>query len=427
MFSWLRKAKFAIVILGFSAGTAAAQTDEMANRADIEAVAAGNTAFAIDIYRQLIGDGDGGNLFISPSSISSAVAMAYAGARGETAEQIAQTMYFTLPPDRFHAAMGDASSMLDISEDWLQLNNANALWIQDGLSLLPAFENITAEHYGAGVNRVDFISDHDAARETINEWVEERTQDRIQDLLAPLSVSERTRFVLTNAIYMNADWRRDFSANATAMEPFRTLSEEDVTADMMRQVNEFRHMRTRHFQAIELPYRGDALSMVVFLPRSEDGLGQLEQRLTEERLSRWIDDLYASDPVRVDLRLPRFRLEEKYELKDYLQQLGLILPFAYEADFFGISEDLQGIERFVIDGIVHQSFVEVDEQGTEAAAATAVVGVVVSGARRQPDPIAFHADHPFLFLIRDNRTGLIIFMGRLVHPEPAETDLSEDG
>lgn len=388
-------------------------------------VTAGNTAFGVDLYRRLREDEAEPNLFFSPVSISSALAMTYAGARGETAAQMADTLHFTLPPARIHPAMGALSAELEISDEGRQVAIANALWAQEGTALERDFLDVTDRFYEAGVYRVDYrtAAAREQARETINGWVEDQTNDRIRDLVSRTDLSEMTRLVLTNAVYMLADWERKFSERATQRGDFAALSGDPVTVDLMAMRSDFRHLEGSGFQALELPYSGGELSMVVFLPDAEDGLPAFERRLRGGRLDGWLRELHSSEPHYVDLRLPRFRAEQKMSLARTLQDLGMPLAFdEAQADFFGISGPLPDGYRFVIGDVIHQAFVAVDEEGTEAAAATAVVmPMVITGVRR-PEPIVFHADHPFVYVIRDNRSGMILFMGRLAEPASAGSE-----
>ncbi len=399
----------------------------VATDASRAAVAAGNTAFAVDLYRRLLVDAESPNQFFSPASISSALAMTYAGARGDTAAQMAETLHFTLPPAEFHPAMGALSSELELAEEGRQVAIANALWAQEGTgagaTLEPAFLDITNRFYGANLFRVNYLTAEarEAARQRINAWVEEQTNDRIRNLLAPPNLTAETRLVLTNAVYMLADWQTKFPERLTRPGDFTPLSGDPITVELMAMTTNLRHLDGAGFQALELPYVGEELSMVIFLPDAENGLPAFERRLRGERLDRWLSELHASEPQYVDLRLPRFRAEQRVLLGRSLRELGMPLAFDREAaDFFGMSGPLPTGFRFAIGEVIHQAFINVDEEGTEAAAATAVEMVMVTGARVGPEPIVFHADRPFFYVIRDNRSGMILFMGRLAQPDPAE-------
>jgi serpin B len=377
----------------------------------------GNSEFALALYAKL--SQGNGNRFLSPVSISTALAMTYAGARGETAEQIAKTLHFSLTPDLFHPAFHrliaelysrnsvGAPSSPNQSPD-VQLFTANAVWCQSGQRILPDFQKRIEVNYRGGLYPVDFRAETENARRTINAWVEEQTKGKIQDLLKPANVTPRTLLVLTNAIYFKGLWTNPFSKEMTAPDDFHTSSQEQVRIEMMHQTGRFRYADDASIQLLELPYKGDSLSMVILLPKTIDGLTQLESSLSFAKLQTW---LAALSPRRVQVSLPKFKLTETFELRDALSEMGM--PMAFErgkADFSGMT----GTRDYAISAVVHKAFVEVQEQGTEAAAATAVVAA--RAAIVAAPPAAFRADHPFFFLIRDTRNGSILFLGRLVSP-----------
>ena len=368
---------------------------------DYAALVAGDTAFAVDLLHQVSG-GDG-NLFFSPHSISQALAMTYAGAAGATATQMAQALHFTLSPATLHAAMNRldldlASRAQQASSDTrpFQLHVANAIWGQDGTAFEAPFLDTLAVNYGAGLHVVDYIADPQGARSTINGWVADRTNDKIQDLLPEGSIDQLTRLVLTNAIYFSAAWAHPFEAAATADGTFTTAGG-PVTAPMMHEVAEASYGAGAGYQAAELPYDGDQLSMVVIVP---DALASFEATLTAV-----VQSLSTAD---LTLTLPRFRYTTPLSLGAALQALGMVDAFSPAADFSGID----GARDLQITGVLHKGFVGVDEAGTEAAAATAVV----VGTTSVPEPHVLAVDRPFLFLIRDRPTGAILFVGRVVDP-----------
>ena len=363
----------------------------------------GNRRFALDLYGRL--RQQPGNRFFSPSSISTALAMAYAGARGETARQMAAALHFTLPPERLHAAFG-ALTRRDGGKA-PELAAANALWGQEGLPFRPDFRRLVEANYGPGLHTVDFRGDTEAARQTINTWVEHQTRGEIKDLLGPSALSPLTRLVLTSAIHFKAAWASPFPEAATSDDPFRRPKGEAVRVRMMSQDGTFGYFDGGHFEALELPYQGGDLSMVVALPRAVDGLGELEGSLTTD----WLPEL---TPRRVAVTLPEFKVEEGFDLQDVLAGLGMPDAFSEErADFSGMT----GGRDLFLSKAIHKAFVHVNEAGTVAAAAAAVVMKWRGAAARPMPPIPFRADHPFLFLIRDNRTGSIPFLGRLEDPE----------
>jgi serpin B len=372
---------------------------------DTAQVAQGNTAFALDLYARL--RGQEGNLFYSPLSMSAALGMTYAGARGQTADEMAKALHFDLGQDRLHPALG--SLLRDLGgqdkQRGYQLSVANALWPQKGHPFTPAFLDLTRTSYDAGLEEVDFRGATEAAREQINHWVEEHTQDRIKELLKPGVLKPQARLVLTNAIYFKGDWHSRFNKDHTREAPFHLTAREKVTVPLMGQKEHFGYLDGETFQAVEMPYAGKDLSMVVFLPREVDGLADFEKRLTAERLAGWLGKLQDTE---VDVSLPRFKVTAELDLVPTLSALGMKQAFSSQADFSG----LDGSKDLFLSAVVHKAFVDVNEEGTEAAATTAAV-VEEKAARVNP---VFRADHPFVFLIRDRSSGSILFLGRLVHP-----------
>ena len=374
--------------------------------ADKTEAARGNNAFAIDLYHKLATKE--GNLFLSPASISTALAMTYAGARGETANEMAKTLHFTLDEPKLHPALGDI--LFDLNAQGKSQGNklsvANALWAQKGQAFQPEFVKLNKDNYGAGLNEVDFQKATEQARQTINAWVAKQTQDKIKDLLAEGFLTPQTRLVLTNAIYFKGKWDNKFMKEATRDAPFQMNAKDKVNVPLMTQTEKFNYFDGGTFQALQLPYEGKDLSMVILLPQKVDGLAALEKSLTAEQLTTWLGKLHKKEVI---VSLPRFQLTSEFSLKETLSQLGMPLAFSPKADFSGID----GEKDLYLSAVVHKAFVDVNEEGTEAAAATAV-GIKALAAPASP-PI-FRADHPFVFLIRDERTGSILFLGRLVHP-----------
>jgi serpin B len=381
----------------------------------VTALVQGNSAFALDLYA-VLSHGDG-NRFISPFSISTALAMTYAGAQDETALQIAKALRFKLPPAQLHPAFHklitelhgrNATQVAPNQSGDVQLFTANALWTQAGERILPDYQKRIEINYQGGLYPVDFRHAPEESRQTINAWVEEQTKGKIKDLLKSAHIDAQTLLILTNAIYFKALWASPFSAQKTSKEFFYASVTDSVTVDMMTQSGRFRYVDEGSFQALELPYKGNALAMVILLPKARDGLGRLESSLSGLKLESWLTRLASH---RVDLSLPKFKLTAECELKDALSELGM--PVAFKpgaADFSGIT----GTRELAISAVVHKAFVEVEEKGTEAAAATGVV--FARTAVIAPPPVVFRADHPFFFLIRDTRTGTILFLGRLVKP-----------
>lgn len=381
----------------------------------VAALVQGNNAFALDLYARL--SQTDGNRFVSPFSISTALAMTYAGAQEETALQIAKALRFKLPPSQLHVAFHQVITQLhgrnagspdpDRPAD-VQLFTANALWSQAGEHILADFQKQIETNYLGGLYPVDFRRAPDEARRTINAWVEEQTRGKIKDLLKSTHIDPHTLLVITNAIYFKALWAAPFLKDRTSQEDFHVSPRDLVRVDMMKQSGRFRYCDEENVQALELPYRGNTLAMVILLPRVNDGLAKLESSLTAAQLEGRLKKLSSH---RVDVSLPRFKLEAECELRDVLSAMGMPVAFKLgEADFSGIT----GTRDLAISAVVHKAFVEVEEKGTEAAAATGVV-FARTAAIAQP-PVIFRADHPFFFLIRDVQTGTILFLGRLLRP-----------
>jgi serpin B len=371
----------------------------------------GNSRFALDLYQKL--RDRPGNLFFSPSSISTALAMTYAGARGETAEQMARVLHFTVPQDRLPEAFAELLGELRprAAKPGFQLDVASRLWGQQGYHFMADFLAITRNFYHAELAEVDFASQPEAARARINLWVEQETHEKIKDLVAHGAITPLTRLVLTNAIYFKGDWSHPFPKAATRDEPFHVSGEQTVHAPLMHRTDDLRFAAIDALQVLELNYGKGELSALFLLPEAIDGLPALEARLNHENLSRWTSALARR---KVDVFLPRFKLSSEFSLSSALGAMGMSHAFdEIQADFTGISTQ----EKLYISAVLHKAFVDLNEEGTEAAAATAVV-VGVRAMLRPNLPVIFRADHPFLFLIVDNRTRSILFLGRVASPKP---------
>jgi serpin B len=311
-----------------------------------------------------------------------------------------------------HAAYGEwqqslnAAAAGDPAKRPYTLAVANALWGQKGFGWQDSFLKLTNTRYGASLSELDFMSDPEAARKAINLWVEDHTQKHIKDLLASPDVTPLTRMVLTNAVYFQGKWADQFDPKQTFKQPFHTGDGGKVDAAMMHRTGGYKLFENESLQALELPYRGGEVSMVVLLPRKADGLADLEKSLSAEKLAEWIGKSGYADDLRVTL--PKFTTTSRFDLGEALKKLGMTDAFdPAAADFSGLTEK----EKLAIAKVIHKAFVQVDEEGTKAAAATAVVI-----AKPSPPPPSFTADHPFTFVIRDTKTGGILFMGRITDP-----------
>ncbi len=372
---------------------------------DVAKIVDGANRFAFDLYRQL--SGEGGNLFFSPSSIASAFGMAHAGAEGVTKSEIGEVFHFPGQGSELHAGMKvlqGSWSGLDENQGVL-LKQANRLWGQEGAEFLPPFLRVTREQYGAELARLDFALTDDA-RNAINAWVAEQTEDKIVQVMPKGSVSAATKLVITNAVYFKGDWTYPFDARNTRDEDFHLAPASKIKAPIMHRSGEFRHGAIDDLQVLELPYGDGSLAMIVLLPNKVDGLKELEGNLTHQNLQRWQASFGRPREVRVSL--PKFKTTSQFDLVEALQHLGLKAAFDGElADFSGVTGD----RSFLISAAIHKAFVNVDEKGTEAAAATAM------GLKGEsPIPVEFRADHPFLYLIQDQRNGAILFLGRMKSP-----------
>lgn len=377
---------------------------------DVEALTEGNTAFALDLYKRL--HEREGNLFLSPYSISVALGMTYAGAGGETAAQMQKALHFELDQTRLHPAFKSLLENLNARQKnrKYELRVANALWAQKGVPFVREFLDLTQTHYRAGLNSVDFVRSTETARQTINGWVEKETRKRIKELIQRGILTKDTALVLTNAIYFKGDWACQFDKKGTRTAPFLLLTGKKIPVPMMHQTEEFGFTETEQLKIVELPYLGKELAMIVLLPSETDGLSDVEKSLTIPNITKWLKGLRRRD---VAVYLPKYRISSAFRLDDTLKSLGMNDAFIRDrANFSGM---LRGVGGPVwLQAIVHKAFVDVDEEGTEAAAATAVdMGL---GSVAAP-PVVFRADHPFIFLIRDKRSGSILFLGRVVNPK----------
>ncbi|MCU0547579.1 MAG: serpin family protein [Oscillatoriaceae cyanobacterium Prado104] len=380
---------------------------------DLTTLVKGNTKFALDLYQQIRSQTpDTENIFFSPYSVSSALAMTSAGARGNTAAQMNQVLNFKLLPTTLHPGFAQLNHQLTNARGY-QLSIANRLWGQNNFSFQPDFVKLTDDFYGAKFEGLDFFNDAQKATDQINQWVSDRTQNQIYPLL-PCGLGKNTKLVLTNALYFKGNWHKRFES--TEKQHFNLASGEREKVDLMYQSNGFSYGEDENLQVLEMPYQGD-LSMVILLPAKQDGLPDLERKFTTENLEKW-SSLYSLPKQEVDVWLPKFKVERAVNLSNTLSQMGMPDAFKGEkADFSGITNQ----PNLYISEVVHKAFVEVEESGTKAAAATAVImcqGPCPPMASPAPmRPKLFRADRPFLFLIKDQKSGSILFMGRFVNPK----------
>lgn len=379
---------------------------------EIQSLVSGNTEFALAMYRQLIADSDGDNIFYSPYSISTALAMLYGGAAGETERQMTSCLRFTLPQETLHSGFnylalelesrGDGAAGMDGGE--FRLNVTNAQWWQQDYPALTGYLDLLAVNYGAGVHLLDFSAYPEPSRLTINQWVAEQTEDRIKNLLPAGSITGNTRLVLTNTIYFNAAWAQPFEETNTADALFYLLNGTSVTVPMMRQTSYFGYTAGDNYKAVKIPYDGSELAMVIIMPETGE-LTPFEETLDNAAIDT-LSDGFKNEYVA--LSMPKWEYRSNFKLKSMLGNMGMTDAFNWNADFSGITST----SRLCVSDVFHEAFIKVDEAGTEAAAATAIP----LPDSMIPDPVSFTIDQPFIYLIQDIPTGTVLFIGRVLNP-----------
>ena len=369
-----------------------------------------NTAFALDLYHTL-GKSSEGNLFFSPYSVSTALSMTLVGAAGNTEKQIADILQAPQDITQYHNAQATFEKNVErVAEQGnITLETANSLWPQKGYELSKTFLHDLHKCYGTAVTPVDYRMNTEKARKTINRWVEKKTQDKIRELLTPGILNSLTRLTLVNAVYFKGSWEKQFDTSKTVNTDFFISKETKTVVPMMHQEKSFRYAASDSLQILELPYSEDDLSMLVLLPAAKDGLALLESSLTPERLDTWTNSLKHR---KVSLFLPKFTMTSTLRLDSNLKALGM--TDAFDPDKADFSKMTVAKDKLFIGAVVHKAFVDVNEEGTEAAAAT---GVVIGITSAMPEPVTvFRADHPFLVIIKEKSSGSILFMGRVVEP-----------
>jgi serpin B len=398
----------ALIIVGVLVGCSQQSTisvdDSKSTPEGIAAVVDANNQFAFDLYSEF--KEEEGNVFFSPYSISTALAMTYEGARGKTAEEIQSVLH--IPKDAGVRQPNIAAIYNDLNngDAAYKLSTANALWAQQDYPFLEEYTNTVGQYYGGRVTNLDFVGAHEQSRQIINTFIEENTNDKIKDLIPQGVLNANTRLVLTNAIYFKGTWVKQFDKKDTRDEDFTTLSGEKIKVPMMRLTGddaEFNYAETDDVQLLEMSYDGEDLSMLIILPKND--VEYVESFIHPNRLAEWRSMLREQ---RVDIFIPKFTFETKYFMAKTLSDMGM--PSAFDnADFSG----MDGTKQLSIAAVIHQAFVDVNEEGTEAAAATGVVMGIESVGPRIP---VFRADHPFIFIIQQKETGNILFMGKVANP-----------
>jgi len=377
------------------------------------AVGKSSVALALDMFLALDKENGGRNIFFSPLSVSSALAMVYLGAKGSTATQMHKTLSF--PSGEVHASFQALNADINSPSSAYKLKLANRLYGEASANFLTEFQDATRKFYHADLKAVDFIGAPDDCRVEINSWVEQQTENKIKDLLKPGTVTPNTRMALVNAVYFKGDWMNKFDPSNTQSMDFKINKAESKPVQMMflKEKLPFNYIPEEGIQIVELPYKGEELSMVILLPEDNDGgsepLTKLVENLTPEKLAEWTNKDTMDTMTDILVHLPKFKLEEDYELKDYLAKMGMPDLFSpATADLSGMT----GEGGLFLSAVAHKAFVEVNEEGTEAAAATA--GIAAFCMLREEHVTA---DHPFLFFIRHNKTNAILFMGRFSVPQ----------
>ncbi|XP_038054978.1 serpin B6-like [Patiria miniata] len=381
------------------------------------AAKASNT-FASNLFRVLTeGGSSNNNIFFSPMSISTALAMTFMGVRGETASQMSQVLHFNILEESvLHQSFADLSAQSYYADAPFTLIAANRLFGQKGLDVLATFVDDSKKHYGASMETLDFIGDGEGSRQHINSWVEKQTANRIKDLLAAGSIDDLTCLVLVNAIYFKGAWGTKFKVSNTFSEKFHISVTEDINVPMMHQTDKFNYARDDSVSSsiLELPYLKKEMSMFIVLPDQLDGLADVQKKLSQEKIDSWVTEAHMRERSTVIVSLPKFTLEQDFVLNDVLRKMGMNDPFdADKADFSGMTGD----KDVFISKVIHKAFLDVNEEGSEAAAITTFKMNWRCLDLPSKNPPEFKADHPFLVFIYDIKSKAVLFMGQLCKPK----------
>ncbi len=367
-----------------------------------------NNQFAFDFFKQVSVE-EKGNIFFSPFSLSTAMGMTYAGSKGVSQDQIAKVFHFASNSNKFHKQQGDAIKQLNSKVGSVQLNIVNTLWAEKTYPFKKSYNKLIKSAYSASVKPMDFINKFEESRLTINENIYKTTNEKIKDLLPSKSLNSLTRLVLTNAIYFKGDWKTKFKKEKTSDSNFFITAQNVVKCKMMGLKSKFDYYEDSMIQAIELPYAGDNFSMIIILLSTKLSLDEFTASLTSDSLESILKGFNNQE---INILIPKFKLSNGYQLKSILSKMGMPQPFTDDADFSGMTSS----NNLKVSDVFHKAFIEVNEQGTEAAAATAVVITMKSIGH----DTFFIANRPFLFLIKEKSTGTILFMGRIVDPTKSE-------
>ena len=364
--------------------------------------------FAFNMYEEILKNVDD-NLVISPFSISTAMAMTYGGSGEETKDQMSKTLLFDRDMENFHKEFNEHVKMLEeLAEEDIEFNIANGMWLQHDYPFLESYIETIQKYYGPVLHEADFKVDQEKERKEINNWVSDKTNQKIEDLISKGVLVKDTRLVIVNAIYFLSNWLEEFDKELTRKRDFHIDEETTVETEFMRKDDTFKYFEDEHAQVLEIPYSGEDFSMMLILPRENLGLSEFEAKLDNKKYEKYTDSLSKNE---VNLLFPKFKMRSKANLEGLLTQMGMPQAFSNKADFSRMTSE----DDLKIDQVIHEAFIEVDEEGTEAAAATAV-SIVVKSARPDEERIIFRADRPFKFFIKDNKTNTILFMGRVMDP-----------
>ena len=373
-----------------------------------DSIIRGLNAFSFELFREL-NHSSSENVFFSPLSISAALAMTYGGAENTTATEMRNALNFGPQRLDFHKEYGNVLDTLSMNNEDFEMNIANAIWVQKKYALLKKYQSLVQDAYFSESRELDFEHKGEASRLIINAWVEDKTNDRIKDLIPPNIITPDTRLILTNAVYFNAEWANPFNEKMTRKEPFYLLDGSEILCDMMYQSYYFQYSQSAKYQILEIPYKGYEYSMIIILPKTTIGFNQLIDKLDVSVLEKHDESKKGAE---VQVNFPKFKMDTDYSLVDPLYNMGMHEAFTTNADFSGMT----GGKDLMISDIIHKAFIEVDEKKTEAAAATAVIMKLTSMPSVPIMPIEFKADHPFVFMIRHNATKALIFMGQIIEP-----------
>ena len=380
------------------------------NAQNTNEIASGNNQFAINLFKELKNENQNKNIFFSPFSISTALAMTYAGARNETEKQMSKTLNFSLDQTKFHINYKLLNKKIkNNAQDNITLNIANSIWAQENYKFLASFFNEVTTNYNAKVKNADFINDieREKAIKEINRWVDSTTLHKISEVLNSKSVNRDTRMVLVNAIYFYGKWATEFKKENTKSGSFNLNKKNTINTEFMNRTDSMFYYEDSNLKALEIPYKEKKASMIVILPNETDGIENIENSFNYDSYKKIIASM---NKTKVRLLLPKFKTECDYYLKDALSTMGMPIAFSYTADFSGMT----GNNELYINNVFHKAMINVSEEGTEASAVTAVFMFIKVNNEIIKN---FIVDHPFLFIIKENETGTILFIGKIINPK----------